>query len=77
MTLTAGTKLGSYEITGAIGAGGMGEVYRSDRRNKLKNVAEEMTIAMGTRLGAYEIVALVGRRAFQQGRSDVTEMSQP
>jgi eukaryotic-like serine/threonine-protein kinase len=29
MTLAAGTKLGSYEITGAIGAGGMGEVYRA------------------------------------------------
>ncbi|MGD0956543.1 MAG: protein kinase [Candidatus Acidiferrales bacterium] len=29
MTLSAGTKLGSYEITGAIGAGGMGEVYRA------------------------------------------------
>jgi len=27
MTLAAGTKLGPYEITGAIGAGGMGEVY--------------------------------------------------
>jgi serine/threonine protein kinase len=29
MPLTAGTKLGPYEITGAIGAGGMGEVYRA------------------------------------------------
>jgi serine/threonine protein kinase len=29
MTLSTGTKLGSYEITGAIGAGGMGEVYRA------------------------------------------------
>ncbi|HXQ25320.1 MAG TPA: protein kinase [Candidatus Acidoferrales bacterium] len=29
MTLSAGTKLGPYEITGAIGAGGMGEVYRA------------------------------------------------
>jgi eukaryotic-like serine/threonine-protein kinase len=29
MTLAAGTKLGSYEITDAIGAGGMGEVYRA------------------------------------------------
>ncbi|MGC1186447.1 MAG: protein kinase, partial [Candidatus Acidiferrales bacterium] len=29
MTLAAGTKLGPYEIAGAIGAGGMGEVYRA------------------------------------------------
>jgi Tol biopolymer transport system component/predicted Ser/Thr protein kinase len=29
MPLTTGTKLGPYEITGAIGAGGMGEVYRA------------------------------------------------
>jgi serine/threonine protein kinase len=29
MTIATGTKLGPYEITGAIGAGGMGEVYRA------------------------------------------------
>ena len=29
LALTTGTKLGPYEITGAIGAGGMGEVYRA------------------------------------------------
>src|SRR5579862_7695071 len=29
MTLAAGTKLGPYQITGAIGAGGMGEVYKA------------------------------------------------
>jgi serine/threonine protein kinase len=29
MTIAAGTKFGSYEITGAIGAGGMGEVYQA------------------------------------------------
>ncbi len=27
--LSAGTRIGAYEITGAIGAGGMGEVYRA------------------------------------------------
>jgi serine/threonine protein kinase len=29
MTLVVGTKLGPYEIVSAIGAGGMGEVYRA------------------------------------------------
>jgi phosphoribosylaminoimidazole carboxylase (NCAIR synthetase) len=29
MTLAAGARLGPYEIVSAIGAGGMGEVYRA------------------------------------------------
>jgi serine/threonine-protein kinase len=29
MTLAVGTRLGAYEITGQVGAGGMGEVYRA------------------------------------------------
>jgi len=29
MPLMTGTRLGVYEIVGALGAGGMGEVYRA------------------------------------------------
>ena len=29
MTLAKGTRLGSYEVIGLLGAGGMGEVYRA------------------------------------------------
>ena len=37
--LTSGTRLGSYEILGAIGAGGMGEVYRARDTKLNRDVA--------------------------------------
>src|SRR3984885_10109066 len=39
MTLTAGTRLGPYEILAPIGAGGMGEVYRAKDTKLKRDVA--------------------------------------
>ena len=39
MTLAPGTRIGSYEITGAIGAGGMGEVFRARDTKLSRDVA--------------------------------------
>jgi serine/threonine-protein kinase len=39
MPLAAGTRLGAYEITGALGAGGMGEVYRAREARLERDVA--------------------------------------
>src|SRR5215467_3070840 len=39
MTLTAGARLGPYEILAAIGAGGMGEVYRARDTRLNRDVA--------------------------------------
>lgn len=39
MTLTAGTRLGPYEILAPIGAGAMGEVYRAADLRRGRNVA--------------------------------------
>src|SRR5215472_4837955 len=39
MTLTAGTRLGPYEVLSPLGAGGMGEVYRAKDTRLAREVA--------------------------------------
>src|SRR5579862_7507328 len=43
MTLSAGDKLGPYEITGKLGAGGMGEVFRARDPRTGRDVAVKIS----------------------------------
>ncbi len=46
MALSAGTRLGHYEVLGAIGAGGMGEVYRAHDTKLDREVAIKVLAPM-------------------------------
>jgi Serine/threonine protein kinase len=70
MTLTAGTRLGPYEILAAVGAGGMGEVYRA------KDTRLERTVAIKVlpqHLSQSEEV----RQRFEREAKTISQLSHP
>ena len=62
MTLTAGSRLGPYEVLAPIGAGGMGEVYRARDTRLAREVAIKVLPA--------EVSADADRRSDQSDRDD-------
>ena len=64
MSLAAGTRLGPYEIASALGAGGMGEVYRAfdgklNRHVALK-ILPELFAADVERVARFKLKGQVG-----------------
>ena len=76
MPLTSGTRLGPYEIVGAIGAGGMGEVYRArdtklNRDVALKILPERLAWTLVAALGAVSVLALALAATTSLGRAPI------
>jgi eukaryotic-like serine/threonine-protein kinase len=70
MTLAAGTRLGPYEIIGAIGAGGMGEVY------KARDTRLERTVAVKVLPGHLSSNPAL-RQRFEREAKAVSSLSHP
>ena len=70
MPFAAGTRLGPYEITGTLGAGGMGEVYRARDTRLGRDVAIKILPA--------ELSANVDRlRRFEQEAHSASALNHP
>jgi TolB-like protein/tetratricopeptide (TPR) repeat protein/tRNA A-37 threonylcarbamoyl transferase component Bud32 len=70
MTLTAGSRLGQYEILAPLGAGGMGEVYRAQDLRLHRQVAIKV-------LPAENMHDAAARRRFEQEARAVAALSHP
>jgi len=70
MTLALGTLLGPYEITGPLGAGGMGEVYRG------RDIRLERTVAIKI-LPAQVSNDLVRKQWFEREAKTISSLNHP
>ena len=72
MALSTGTRLGSYEIVAALGAGGLGKVYRARDTKLARDVAikvlPEIFIADPERVARFQRDAQVLAALNQSGR---------
>jgi serine/threonine protein kinase len=75
VALTAGARLGPYEITAQIGVGGMGEVYRATDTNLARQVAIKVlleAVASDTeRLARFDREACSGRVGTGRNRTSL------
>src|SRR2546428_5710520 len=70
MTLAAGSRLGPYEILSAIGAGGMGEVY------KARDTRLERTVAIKV-LSSHLSSSPEVRQRFEREAKTISQLSHP
>ncbi|HLN80795.1 MAG TPA: protein kinase, partial [Thermoanaerobaculia bacterium] len=70
MTLSAGTRLGPYEIEAAVGAGGMGEVYRA------KDTRLDRTVAVKV-LPSHLAASADVRQRFEREAKTISQLSHP
>ena len=71
MSLTAGSRLGPYEVLGVIGAGGMGEVYRARDTTLHREVAIKVLPAAVA--GNPETARALRARSADVGRAEPSE----
>jgi len=69
-TLSAGTRLGPYELLAPVGAGGMGEVYRA------KDTRLERTVAVKV-LPAHLSSSAESRQRFEREAKTISQLSHP